>query len=47
MGVESVRGNISVGLAADIIAVPDDPLVDINTLKKVTFVMKNGEVYKR
>jgi imidazolonepropionase-like amidohydrolase len=47
LGVETVRGNIKIGLAADIIAVPDDPLEKINTLKKVSFVMKNGVVIKR
>ena len=46
MGVEKDRGLLREGLAADIIAVPDNPLENINTLKKVSFVMKNGSVIK-
>jgi imidazolonepropionase-like amidohydrolase len=47
LGVDKVRGNIRKGLAADIIAVPDNPLENTSTLKKVSFVMKNGAVIKR
>ncbi len=42
LGVEKERGAIRSGLAADIIATPENPLENINTLKKVSFVMKNG-----
>jgi imidazolonepropionase-like amidohydrolase len=47
LGVEKVRGSLREGMAADIIAVPENPLENINTLKKVSFVMKNGKVFKR
>jgi len=47
MGVERDRGELRVGMAADIIAVPENPLENINTLKKVSFVMKNGAVIKK
>jgi len=40
-------GQIKVGYFADIIAVNDNPLEKINTLEDVTFVMKNGKVYKQ
>lgn len=40
------RGEIKVGLVADIIAVDDNPLENINTLEQVQFVMKDGVVYK-
>lgn len=40
-------GSIEVGKFADIIAVDDDPTININTMEKVVFVMKNGIVYKR
>lgn len=40
-------GAIEPGYAADIVAVSGDPLVDITTLQKVAFVMKNGVVYKK
>ncbi|HEX9960688.1 MAG TPA: amidohydrolase family protein [Pyrinomonadaceae bacterium] len=46
LGVESRRGAIKVGLRADIIATPENPLDNIQTLKKVAFVMKNGKVFK-
>ena len=39
-------GEIAVGKFADIIAVDNDPTEDIKTMENVTFVMKNGVVYK-
>ncbi|HKP73286.1 MAG TPA: amidohydrolase family protein [Pyrinomonadaceae bacterium] len=47
LGVERERGAIKEGLAADIIATPDNPLDNILALKRVTFVMKNGKVFKQ
>jgi len=47
LGVEKERGAIRPGLAADIIATPDDPLSDITALRRVAFVMKDGKLYKR
>jgi imidazolonepropionase-like amidohydrolase len=41
------RGPIKPGLFADLIAVPGDPLADVDALRTVAFVMKNGVVYKR
>ena len=46
LGVEKERGSIKPGLAADIVAVPGNPLDNIDSLKQVTFVMKNGKVIK-
>ena len=46
LGVEKNRGAIKAGLFADIIATPENPLDNINTLKQVSFVMKNGKVFK-
>jgi imidazolonepropionase-like amidohydrolase len=46
MGMEKQRGAIRADFAADIIATPSNPLEDINALKQVTFVMKEGKVYK-
>ena len=40
-------GELKAGYYADVIAVPGDPTADISVLKKVSFVMKNGVVYKR
>lgn len=46
LGIDKQRGAIKPGLAADLIAMTDDPLADINALKKVMFVMKNGRVIR-
>ena len=46
LGVEKERGALAPGMYADIIATPENPLDDIQTLKQVNFVMKNGKVYK-
>ena len=47
LGVEKERGAIRAGLKADIIATPENPLDKIETLKTVTFVMKDGKVFKQ
>jgi imidazolonepropionase-like amidohydrolase len=47
LGVEKERGAIVAGLAADIIATPENPLDNIQTLKQVSFVMKDGKVIKQ
>jgi imidazolonepropionase-like amidohydrolase len=44
---ESTRGPIRAGLAADIIAVEGNPLESIDALRRVTFVMKDGLVFKK
>jgi imidazolonepropionase-like amidohydrolase len=46
LGVERERGQIKPGMAADIIATPANPLEDIQTLKRVSFVMKDGVVFR-
>ena len=47
LGVENERGALRAGMKADIIATPANPLERIGTLKSVTFVMKNGKVFKQ
>ena len=44
---ERTRGPIRPGFAADLIAVRGDPLQDIDALRDVRFVLKNGIVFKR
>ena len=39
-------GSVEKGKLADIIAVDGDPLQDIKTMKNVSFIMKEGKVYK-
>jgi len=40
-------GALKSGYLADVVAVPGNPLDDIAALQKVTFVMKNGVVYRK
>jgi imidazolonepropionase-like amidohydrolase len=47
LGVDQERGALKPGLAADIIAVPENPLDHIQTLKQVSFVMKDGAIFKQ
>ena len=46
LGVDGERGAMMPGLAADIIATPDNPLDNIQAVRKVSFVMKDGIVFK-
>jgi imidazolonepropionase-like amidohydrolase len=46
LGVEKERGAIRPGLAADIIALPGNPLEDPRLLRRVNFVMKNGAIIR-
>jgi len=46
LGMTGQIGVIAPGAYADVIAVEGDPLKDIESLGKVTFVMKEGRVYK-
>ena len=45
LGESDTLGSISVGKIADIIAVSGDPIIDMNSMKDVIFVMKEGKVY--
>ena len=44
--IQDQRGAIAPGLAADIIATPENPLKDVRALRKVHFVMKNGVIVR-
>jgi len=46
LGVDD-QGVIEAGKRADIVAVPGDPVEDINVVLDVRFVMKEGKVYKQ
>jgi imidazolonepropionase-like amidohydrolase len=46
-GTEKTRGPIAAGFFADIIAVTGNPMENLDALKDVPFVMKNGLVFKR
>ena len=44
--IEDRLGTLEENKLADIVAVEGDPLMDIRTLQKIVFVMKEGQVYK-
>ncbi|MEM1135809.1 MAG: amidohydrolase family protein [Bacteroidota bacterium] len=46
LGIDDKLGSLETGKLADIIATPKNPLEDINTMGNVSFVMKDGVVYK-
>ena len=46
LGVSDILGTIEKGKLADIIAVDGDPISNIAVMEKVTFVMKDGVIYK-
>jgi imidazolonepropionase-like amidohydrolase len=47
LGMKGQVGEVTEGALADLIAVPANPLEDLNTLGDVRFVMKDGKVVKR
>ena len=47
LGVEKERGAIRAGMAADIVATPVDPLHQIDGLKQINFVLKDGRIQRR
>jgi imidazolonepropionase-like amidohydrolase len=47
LGWQDQIGELKPGYAADIVVVPGNPLDDITALQKVSFVMKNGVIYRK
>jgi len=47
LGKSEILGSIDPGKYADIVAAPDNPLDDIHAIEHITFVMKEGKIYKR
>ncbi|HVR39520.1 MAG TPA: amidohydrolase family protein [Thermoanaerobaculia bacterium] len=47
LGWQDRIGSLEAGKLADVIAVPGDPTQDIHVLDRVSFVMKDGVVYKQ
>lgn len=46
LGIEKTRGAITPGMYCDLIAVNENPLDNIHTLKSIPFVMRNGKICK-
>ncbi|MFQ5708495.1 MAG: amidohydrolase family protein [bacterium] len=46
LGASDQIGHLAPGMHADMVAVPGDPLQDITVLQQVTFVMKDGEIFR-
>lgn len=46
LGLDSQIGSLETGKAADIVAVPGDPMKDIRTTQSVFFVMRAGQIYR-
>jgi len=47
LGIDDRLGSLEAGKVADIVAVPGNPLDDVHVLERVSFVMKDGVIYKR
>jgi len=45
--INKTRGSIGAGLSADIVAPPANPLEDIEGLRKIDFVMKDGKIVRK
>jgi imidazolonepropionase-like amidohydrolase len=46
LGMKDKLGQLEVGFIADIVATDEDPTQNINTMENVSFVMKEGKIYK-
>jgi len=45
--IDKDRGRLAEGLSADLVAMPADPIDDIENLRKIDFVMKDGRIVRR
>jgi imidazolonepropionase-like amidohydrolase len=46
LGLGARIGSLAAGYEADIIAINGDPTLDITAVRRVSFVMKGGTVYR-
>ncbi|HEX2138925.1 MAG TPA: amidohydrolase family protein [Woeseiaceae bacterium] len=47
LGIADTHGSLAAGKQADVVAVPGNPLEDIQVMEDVVFVMKAGTIYKQ
>ncbi|GAC1664012.1 MAG: amidohydrolase family protein [Steroidobacteraceae bacterium] len=45
--VNKVRGSLGPGMSADLVAMPANPVDDIENLRKIDFVMKDGKIVRK
>ncbi len=45
--INKTRGSVAPGQSADLVATPGNPLEDIENLRKIDFVMKDGKIARR
>lgn len=46
LGVDREVGSLAPGRAADLVAVPGDPLADVRVLERPAFIMRNGVIHR-
>ena len=46
LGIQNRIGTLEAGKLADIVVIPGDPIQNIRQVEKITFVMKEGVIYK-
>ena len=47
MRMDDKIGSVEAGKLADIVAVDADPIADLSVMMNVSFVMKDGKIYKQ
>ena len=47
LGIDKERGSIRPGMAGDLVATPANPLRNIESLKEINFVMKDGRIWRK
>ena len=47
LGIDSYLGSVQVGKAADLIAMPGDPIAGISSVERLSWVMKGGKIVER
>ena len=47
LGIDNERGSVRAGMAADLVATPANPLSNIEALKTINFVMKDGRIWRQ
>jgi imidazolonepropionase-like amidohydrolase len=46
LGLQNKIGTLESGKLADVVVIPGDPIQNIRQVEKITFVMKEGVIYR-